>query len=123
MEQMNKMIILIKFDYRYIYLFNEQINLLKNKYYHKYNTKNKYEVFLITREKYKKSLQKKKYYEDLYLKNKILYYIIFIEKLFSKYIRKQLYKDLISLFKSSLISFILEYFGFKTIIKKYLPFL
>ena len=120
---MNKMIILIKFDYRYIYLFNEQMNLLKNQYYHKYNTNNKYEVFLITREKYNKSLQKKKYYEELYLKNKILYYIVFMEKLFSKYIRKQLYKDLVSLFKSSIISFILEYFGFKTTIKKYLPFL
>ena len=120
---MNKMIILIKYDYRWIYHFNEQMNLLKNHYFHKYNNKNKYEIFLITREKYKKSLQKKKYYEDLYLKNKILYYIIFIEKLFSKYVRKQLYKDLISLFKSSIISFILEYFGFKTKFKKYLPFL
>ena len=120
-NQTNKILVLIKYDYRFLYFFKDQMTSFKNQYVHKYDNKNKYKVFLVTREKYNKRLQKKKYYENLYLRNKYLYYTIFIAKLFSKYIRKQLYEDLFSLGKSAIITFIIEYFGFKTKFKKLLP--
>ena len=96
MDKTNKIVSLIKYDYRFLFYFKDQMDSLMNYYVHKFsNNKEKYQVYLITRQKYIKRLQKKKYYENLYLRNKLLYYIIFTEKLFSKYIRKQLYKDLI----------------------------
>ena len=120
MEKINKIVILINYDYRYLYFFKDQMNSFKNQYVHKYN-KNKYEVFLVTKEKYQKRLQKKKYYENLYLRNKYLYYVIFMEKLFSKYIRKQLYKDIISILKSAFITFLFEYFSVKSKLQQFLP--
>ena len=120
-NQINKILVLIKYDYRFLYFFKDQMTSFKNQYVHEYDNKNKYKVFLVTKEKYNKRLQKKKYYENLYLRNKYLYYTIFIAKLFSKYIRKQLYEDLFSLGKSAIITFIIEYFGFKTKFKKLLP--
>ena len=122
-NQINKILVLIKYDYRFLYFFKDQMTSFKKQYVHKYDNKNKYKVFLVTREKYNKRLQKKKYYENLYLRNKLLYYIIFTEKLFSKYIRKQLYKDLIYLLKSTVISFIIEIIGLKFDTKKLLPFI
>ena len=118
MEKNDKIKTLIKYDYRFLFYFKEQMISFQKQYVYKYDNKNKYQIYLITREKYNKSLRKKEYYEKLYLRNKYLYYIIFSQKLFSKYIRKQLYKDLISLFKSVLITFILEYFGVKTKLKQ-----
>ena len=123
MDKTNKIVSLIKYDYRFLFYFKDQMDSLMNYYVHKFsNNKEKYQVYLITREKYIKRLQKKKYYENLYLRNKLLYYIIFTEKLFSKYIRKQLYKDLIYLLKSTVISFIIEIIGLKFDTKKLLPF-
>ena len=119
--EINKILFLIKYDYRWFYYFNEQMNSFKSQYIHKYNNKNKYKVYLVTREKYNKRLQKKKYFENLYLKNKFLYYTIFLAKLFSKYIRKQLYNDIIYLCKSGIITFTIEYFGFKNKLKHFLP--
>ena len=124
MDKTNKIVSLIKYDYRFLFYFKDQMDSLMNYYVHKFsNNKEKYQVYLITRQKYIKRLQKKKYYENLYLRNKLLYYIIFTEKLFSKYIRKQLYKDLIYLLKSTLISFIIEIIGLKFDTKKLLPFI
>ena len=123
MDKTNKIVSLIKYDYRFLFYFKAQMDSLMNYYVHKFsNNKEKYQVYLITRQKYIKRLQKKKYYENLYLRNKLLYYIIFTEKLFSKYIRKQLYKDLIYLLKSTVISFIIEIIGLKFDTKKLLPF-
>ena len=123
MDKTNKIVSLIKYDYRFLFYFKDQMDSLMNYYVHKFsNNKEKYQVYLITRQKYIKRLQKKKYYENLYLRNKLLYYIIFTEKLFSKYIRKQLYKDLIYLLKSTVISFIIEIIGLKFDTKKLLPF-
>ena len=123
MDKTNKIVSLIKYDYRFLFYFKDQMDSLMNYYVHKFsNNKEKYQVYLITRQKYIKRLQKKKYYENLYLRNKLLYYIIFTEKLFSKYIRKQLYKDLIYLLKSAVISFIIEIIGLKFDTKKLLPF-
>ena len=123
MDKTNKIVSLIKYDYRFLFYFKDQMDSLTNYYVHKFsNNKEKYQVYLITRQKYIKRLQKKKYYENLYLRNKLLYYIIFTEKLFSKYIRKQLYKDLIYLLKSTVISFIIEIIGLKFDTKKLLPF-
>ena len=123
MDQTNRIIILIKYDYRNFYFFTNQINSYKEQYFQKYNQSNKYEVNLVSKDKYYKRIKKKKYYENLYLRNKYYYYIIFTEKVISKYLRKQLYKDLLSLSKSVVISLILEYFGFKKKIKKYIPLL
>ena len=124
MDKTNKIVSLIKYDYRFLFYFKDQMDSLMNYYVHKFsNNKEKYQVYLITRQKYIKRLQKKKYYENLYLRNKLLYYIIFTEKLFSKYIRKQLYKDLIYLLKSTVISFIIEIIGLKFDTKKLLPFI
>ena len=124
MDKTNKIVSLIKYDYRFLFYFKDQMDSLMNYYVHKFsNNKEKYQVYLITRQKYIKRLQKKKYYENLYLRNKLLYYIIFTEKLFSKYIRKQLYKDLIYLLKSAVISFIIEIIGLKFDTKKLLPFI
>ena len=123
MDKTNKIVSLIKYDYRFLFYFKDQMDSLMNYQVHKFsNNKEKYQVYLITRQKYIKRLQKKKYYENLYLRNKLLYYIIFTEKLFSKYIRKQLYKDLIYLLKSTVISFIIEIIGLKFDTKKLLPF-
>ena len=123
MDKTNKIVSLIKYDYRFLFYFKDQMDSLMNYYVHKFsNNIEKYQVYLISREKYIKRLQKKKYYENLYLRNKLLYYIIFTEKLFSKYIRKQLYKDLIYLLKSAVISFIIEIIGLKFDTKKLLPF-
>ena len=123
MDKTNKIVSLIKYDYRFLFYFKDQMDSLMNYYVHKFsNNKEKYQVYLITRQKYIKIIQKKKYYENLYLRNKLLYYIIFTEKLFSKYIRKQLYKDLIYLLKSAVISFIIEIIGLKFDTKKLLPF-
>ena len=121
MENINKIIILINYDYRLFYYFREQMTSFKKQYVHKYNNKNKYEVYLIPRKKYFKRLQKQKYYENLYLKNKIMFYLLFMEKLFSKYIRKHLYKDLFAILQSSFITFIFGYFGHKINLKKLLP--
>ena len=124
MDKTNKIVSLIKYDYRFLFYFKDQMDSLMNYYVHNFsNNKEKYQVYLITRQKYIKRLQKKKYYENLYLRNKLLYYIIFTEKLFSKYIRKQLYKDLIYLLKSTVISFIIEIIGLKFDTKKLLPFI
>ena len=124
MDKTNKIVSLIKYDYRFLFYFKDQMDSLMNYYVHKFsNNIEKYQVYLITREKHIKRLQKKKYYENLYLRNKLLYYIIFTEKLFSKYIRKQLYKDLIYLLKSTVISFIIEIIGLKFDTKKLLPFI
>ena len=121
MAEINQHIIaLIKYDYKYLFFFNNQMNSFKGQFVQKYN-KNKYQIYLITREKNIKRLKKKKYYEDLYLKNKYTYYIIFTEKVVSKYIRKQLYKDLLSISKSFIINFILEIIGIKKMLKKQLP--
>ena len=123
MDKTNKIVSLIKYDYRFLFYFKDQMDSLMNYYVHKFsNNIEEYQVYLISREKYIKRLQKKKYYENLYLRNKLLYYIIFTEKLFSKYIRKQLYKDLIYLLKSTVISFIIEIIGLKFDTKKLLPF-
>ena len=123
MDQTNRIIILIKYDYRNFYFFTNQINSYKEQFFQKYNKPNKYEINLVTKDKYYKRIKKKKYYENLYLKNKYLYYMIFTEKVISKYLRKQLYKDLFSLSKSVAISLIFEYFGFKKKLKKYIPLL
>jgi len=123
MDKTNRIIILIKYDYRYFYFFTNQINSYKEQFFQKYNKENKYEINLVTKDKYYKRIKKKKYYENLYLRNKYLYYIIFTEKIISKYLRKQLYKDLFSLSKSVVISLIFEYFGIKKKIKKYIPLL
>ena len=120
-NQINKIMVLIKYDYRLLYYFKDQMTSFKSQYVYKYDNENKYKVFLVTREKYNKRIQKKRYYENLYLRNKYLYYAIFIEKLFSKYIRKHLYKDLLSLLKSAIITFAIEYFGLKTKFQKFLP--
>ena len=117
-----QLINLIKYDYRYFYFFNNEMKFYKEQFIQKYNNKNKYQIYLITKEKYIKRIKKKKYYENLYLKNKYVYYFIFTEKVMSKYIRKQLYKDLFSLLKSILINLLLEYFGIKKKLKKLLPF-
>jgi len=123
MDQTNRIIILIKYDYRNFYFFTNQINSYKEQFFQKYNKSNKYEINLVTKDKYYKRIKKKKYYENLYLRNKYLYYMIFTEKVISKYLRKQLYKDLFSLSKSVAISLIFEYFGFKKKLKKYIPLL
>ena len=123
MDQTNRIIILIKYDYRNFYFFTNQINSYKEQFFQKYNKSNKSEINLVTKDKYYKRIKKKKYYENLYLKNKYLYYMIFTEKVISKYLRKQLYKDLFSLSKSVAISLIFEYFGFKKKLKKYIPLL
>ena len=123
MDQTNRIIILIKYDYRNFYFFTNQINSYKEQFFQKYNKANKYEINLVTKDKYYKRIKKKKYYENLYLRNKYLYYMIFTEKVISKYLRKQLYKDLLSLSKSVVISLIFEFFGIKKKIKKYIPLL
>ena len=120
-NQINKIMVLIKYDYRLLYYFKDQFTSFKSQYVYQYDNENKYKVFLVTKEKYNKRIQKKRYYENLYLRNKYLYYAIFIEKLFSKYIRKYLYKDLLSLLKSAIITFAIEYFGLKTKFQKFLP--
>ena len=123
MDQTNRIIILIKYDYRNFYFFTNQLNSYKEQFFQKYNKANKYEINLVTKDKYYKRIKKKKYYENLYLRNKYLYYMIFTEKVISKYLRKQLYKDLLSLSKSVVISLIFEFFGIKKKIKKYIPLL
>ena len=123
MEQVNKIVILIKYDYRNFYFFNNQMNLYRKHYLNKYNKENKYKLYLITKEKYNKRLKKKKYYENIYLNNKYSYYIIFTEKVISKYLRKQLYKDALSLLKSMIVNLILEYFGIRKKLKEYIPLL
>ena len=120
MAKVNQIISIIKYDYRYIYFFNNQINSLSAQFIYKYDNKKKYQIFLITKEKNKKRIRKKKYYENLYLRNKYLYYIIFTEKVMSKYVRKQLFKDLLGLAKSILIDMIFEYFGIKKKLKNIL---
>ena len=122
MAQINKIISLINYDYKYLYYFNNQMISFKKQFVRTYNNKNKYQIYLISIEKNNKRIRKKKYYEDLYLRNKYMYYIIFTEKVFSKYLRKQLYKDLLSLAKSLILNIILEYFGIKKKIHKLLPF-
>ena len=118
----NKQVInLIKYNYRYFFFCNNHINAYKEQFVHNYNDTNKYQIYLITKEKYYKRMKKKKYYENLYLKNKYIYYFIFTEKVISKYLRKQLYKDLLSLLKSIIISLLFQYFGIKQKIKKLLP--
>ena len=121
MEEINKITNLVKYNYRYIYFFNEQMDSYNEQFYKKYNNRNKYRIYLMSKEKNNKRIRKKKYYEQLYLNNKYRYYIIFTEKVFSKYIRKQLYKDLFSLVKSIMVNIILEYFGIKKKLKKILP--
>ena len=121
MAQINQIMTLLKYDYKYFYFFRTQVKSFQKEFVHKYNNKNKYQIYLITQEKYNKRLKKKKYYENLYLNNKYQYYIIFTEKVFSKYLRKQLYKDLFSLVKSIMVNIILEYFGIKKKLKKILP--
>ena len=120
MAKVNQIISIIKYDYRYIYFFNNQINSLSAQFIYKYDNKKKYQIFLITKEKNNKRIRKKKYYENLYLRNKYLYYIIFTEKVMSKYVRKQLFKDLLGLAKSILIDMIFEYFGIKKKLKNIL---
>ena len=121
MAEINQHIIaLIKYDYKYLFFFNNQMNSFKGQFVQKYN-KNKYQIYLITREKNIKRLKKKKYYEDLYLKNKYMYYIIFTEKVMSKYFRKQLYKDLLTVSKTLIINIIFELFGIKKLMNNYLP--
>ena len=110
----------MKYDYRYLFYFNNQTNSLKEQFIRKYDNKNKYQVFLITKEKNQKRLRKKRYYENLYLKNKYIYYLIFTEKVMSKYIRKQLYKDLLGLAKSIILNIILDYLGIMKKLKKML---
>ena len=122
MAQINQIISLIKYDYKYIFFFNNQMISLKKQFVSKYDDKNKYQLYLISKEKNQKRIRKKKYYENLYLRNKYMYYIIFTEKVISKYIRKQLYKDLLALAKSLILNIILEYFGIKKKIHKLLPF-
>ena len=117
MAKVNQIISIIKYDYRYLYFFNNQINSLRAQFIYKYDNKKKYQIFLITKEKNKKRIRKKKYYENLYLRNKYLYYIIFTEKVMSKYVRKQLFKDLLGLAKSILVNMIFEYFGIKKKLK------
>ena len=117
MAEVNQIISIIKYDYRYLYFFNNQINSLRAQFIYKYDNKKKYQIFLITKEKNKKRIRKKKYYENLYLRNKYLYYIIFTEKVMSKYVRKQLFKDLLGLAKSILVNMIFEYFGIKKKLK------
>ena len=120
MAKVNQIISIIKYDYRYIYFFNNQINSLSAQFIYKYDNKKKYQIFLITKEKNNKRIRKKKYYENLYLRNKYLYYIIFTEKVMSKYVRKQLFKDLLGLAKSILTDMIFEYFGIKKKLKNIL---
>ena len=86
MDQTNRIIILIKYDYRNFYFFTNQINSYKEQFFQKYNKANKYEINLVTKDKYYKRIKKKKYYENLYLRNKYLYYMIFTEKVISKYL-------------------------------------
>ena len=120
MATVNQIINIIKYDYRYLYFFNNQINSMRAQFIYKYDNKKKYQIFLITKEKNKKRIRKKKYYENLYLRNKYLYYIIFTEKVMSKYVRKQLFKDLLGLTKSILVNMIFEYFGIKKKLKNIL---
>lgn len=118
MAQINQMLTLVKYDYRYLYYFNKQMTSFKEQLVHKYNKNNNYQIYLISIEKNNKRKRKKWYYEKLYIKNKYLYYAIFTEKVFSKYIRKQLFKDLLTLSKSLIMNLILEYFGIKKKLKK-----
>ena len=120
MAKVNQIISIMKYDYRYLYFFNNQINSLKEQFIHKYDKKDKYQLFLITKEKNQKRLRKKKYYENLYLRNKYIYYIIFTEKVMSKYVRKQLYKDLLGFAKSIVVNIILEYLGIRKKLSNFL---
>ena len=121
MSQINKMITLLNYDYKYFYYFSIQVKSVQKKYVHKFNNKNQYQIYLVTQEKYNKRIKKKKYYENLYLNNKYQYYIIFTEKVISKYLRKQLYKDFLSITKSIIINILLEFLGIKKKLKNYLP--
>ena len=122
MEKINKIVDLIKYDYRHLYFFGKQMNLYKKQYYHKNDRKNKYKIYLISYQKYQKRLIKERYYQNLYLQNKYLYYIIFTEKLASKYFRKQLYKDILSIIQGILIKFVLNFFGIQKVFKGLLTF-
>ena len=42
MSQINKIICLMKYDYRYLFYFNNQTNSLKEQFIRKYDNKNKY---------------------------------------------------------------------------------
>ena len=122
MAQINKIISLINYDYKYLFYFNNQMISIKKQFVHKYNNENKYQLYLISIEKHNKRIRKKKYYENLYLRNKYMYYIIFSEKVISKYIRKQLYKDVLAIVKSLILNLILEYFDVRKKIQKLLSF-
>ena len=123
MAQINQIITLIKYDYRNLLYFNNRMNLLKEQFYDKYNDENPFKIYLITKEKYNKKKKKEEYYVNLYFQNKYKYYIIFSGKLLSKYIRKQFPKDLIKLFRSMVITLLLEYFGIAKKIKSFFKFL